>query len=71
MVTEYLFFTGFAFVFLLAGYLLGRRRRKQKYAGSLVIDQTGDKDRWTFLLDEDLGDVEKEQSIVLRIERRE
>jgi len=70
MVTEYLFFVGFAFVFLLAGYLFGARRRKIRTAGKLVIDKTGDKDRWTFVLDEDLEDVENEATIVLRIELR-
>lgn len=68
---EYLFFACFASVFLLCGYLLGKRRRKQTYAGSLVIDRSGDKDRWTFLLDEDLDSVEKENTIVLKIEIRD
>lgn len=46
-------------------------RNASKSAGRLVIDKTGEKDRWTFLLDEDLEAVENEDHIKLRIEKHE
>lgn len=69
--TEYLFFTAFAFLFLLAGYLFGSRKKKTHISGKLLIDTTGNKDRWTIFFDDDLGDVEKMNQIILRIEKVE
>lgn len=57
---------------LLAGYALGRMHKlKLHISGKLVIDTTGEADRWTFVMDDDLGDVEKMDRITLRIERIE
>ena len=57
---------------LLAGYALGRMHKpKVHISGKLLIDTTGDKDRWTIFFDDDLGDVEKMDKVVLRIERVE
>lgn len=57
---------------LLAGYALGRMYKpKVRFSGRLVIDTTGDKDRWTIFFDDDLGDVEKMDQVVLRIEKIE
>lgn len=43
---------------------------KRKAVGTLVIDQTGEKDLWTVIFDEDLSDVENETSIVLSIRKK-
>lgn len=40
-------------------------------SGKLLIDTTGDKDRWTIFFDDDLGDIEKMTQVVLSIERVE
>ena len=57
---------------LLAGYTLGRMYKpKVHISGKLVIDKTGEADRWTFVLDDDLGDVEKMNQVILHIEKIE
>lgn len=57
---------------LLAGYALGRiHKPKDHISGRLVIDTTGEKDRWTIFFDDDLGDVEKMDKVILRIEKIE
>lgn len=57
---------------LLAGYALGRMHKpKVHISGKLLIDTTGDKDRWTIFFEDDLGDVEKMDKVVLRIEKIE
>lgn len=53
---------------LVIGFLL---RNASKTAGRLVIDKTGESDRWTFVLDEAIEDVENEDAIKLRIEKHE
>ena len=56
----------------LAGYDMGRRHKpKVHISGRLVIDTTGEKDRWTIFFDDDLGDVEKMDKVILRIEKIE
>ena len=46
-------------------------KNASKIAGRLVIDKTGESDRWTFVLDEAIEDVENEDTIKLRIEKHE
>lgn len=55
------------------GYLiyLYRKKHRPHISGKLVIDTTGEKDRWTIFFDDDLGDVEKMNQVVLSIERVE
>lgn len=61
-----------AITVLCVGYALGRMHKpKVHISGRLVIDTTGEKDRWTFVLDDDLGDVEKIDKVILRIEKIE
>lgn len=56
---------------LLAGYALGRKHKaKVHISGKLLIDTTGDKDRWTIFFDDDLGDIEKMTQVTLSIEKR-
>ena len=52
-------------------YLSLRSKSKVHISGRLVIDKTGEKDRWTIFFDDDLGDVEKMDKVVLHIERIE
>lgn len=47
------------------------KNRRLHISGRLVIDTTGEKDRWTIFFDDDLGDVEKMDKVVLRIEKIE
>lgn len=46
-------------------------KNRNHISGRLVIDTTGDKDRWTIFFDDDLGDVEKMNQVILRIEKVE
>ena len=57
----------------ITGYLiyLYRKKHRPHISGRLVIDTTGDKDRWTIFFDDDLGDVEKMDKVIFRIERIE
>ena len=57
---------------LLAGYAFGRMHKpKPHISGKLLIDTTGNKDRWTIFFDDDLSDVEKMVQVVLSIEKIE
>lgn len=51
--------------------ILERSEKKPHISGKLVIDKTGEADRWTFVLDDDLSDVEKMNQVILRIEKIE
>ena len=56
---------------LLAGYALGRMHKpKIHISGKLLIDTSGDKDRWTIFFDDDLGDIENMTEVTLSIEKR-
>ena len=57
---------------LLAGYAMGRiHKPKVHISGKLLIDTTGEKDRWTIFFDDDLSDIEKMTEVTLSIERVE
>ena len=55
----------------ITGYLvyLYRKKHRPHISGKLLIDTTGDKDRWTIFFDDDLGDIEKMTQVILSIER--
>ena len=57
----------------ITGYLvyLYRKKHRPHISGKLLIDTTGEKDRWTIFFDDDLGDVEKMAQVILSIERVE
>ena len=62
---------GSSILIFVAGLVLGMAlETKRKSVGTLVIDQTGEKDLWTVIFDEDLGDVENESSVVLMIRKK-
>lgn len=50
-------------------WMLGRSRKNLHISGKLLIDTTGEKDRWTIFFDDDLSDIEKMTQVVLSIER--
>ena len=58
-------------IFFLVGLWIGKQSSKPKIAGTLIIDKTGETERWSFMMDEDLGEVEKEKFVMLRIDLRE
>lgn len=71
--TPYICFAVVIVVSLIAilwlSWLLRQTRKKPHISGKLLIDTTGDKDRWTIFFDDDLGDIEKMTEVVLSIER--
>ena len=59
-------------VLLVLGKLSHKRLNNRNHiSGRLVIDTTGERDRWTIFFDDDLGDVEKMDKVILRIEKIE
>ena len=73
--TQYICFVVVIVVSLIAilwlSWLLRQTRKKSHISGKLLIDTTGDKDRWTIFFDDDLGDIEKMDQVTLRIEKVE
>lgn len=67
----YLIVIAVTVIFFVIGLWIGKRSSKPKIAGTLIIDKTGETERWSFMMDEDLGDVEKEKTVNLRIDLRE
>lgn len=59
-----------AFIFF-TGYVLGHAIGAKRCSGRLIIDKTGEKDRWSFILDDAVEDVENDDFIRLRIEKHE
>lgn len=60
-----------ALVIFIVGILVGIAiNTGRKTVGTLIIDQTGEKDLWTVIFDEDLSDVENETSVVLKIRKK-
>lgn len=72
--TQYICFAVVIVVSLIAilwlSWLLRQTRKKSHISGKLLIDTTGDKDRWTIFFDDDLDDIEKMTEVTLSIERR-
>ena len=75
IMTQYICFAVVIVVSLIAilwlSWLLRQTRKKSHISGKLLIDTTGDKDRWTIFFDDDLGDIEKMDRVTLRIEKVE
>lgn len=60
-----------AIIFFLLGVILGKLwNRKPHCAGKLIIDEKGETERWSFMLDDDMDDIKKQKVIFLEIERR-
>lgn len=61
---------GVAIIFVVGIVIGASLEKKRKTVGTIVIDQTGEKDRWTVIFDEDLGDVENETIVALKIQKK-
>lgn len=55
----------------LGGYFLGKVLRKKPHSsGRLIIDEKGETERWTFMVDDDIEDIKNQSVIFMDIERR-
>lgn len=58
-------------LFFLLGLILGKLwNRKPHCAGKLIIDEKGETERWSFMLDDDVDNVKEQKVIFLEIDRR-
>lgn len=57
-----------AVIFLL-GIIIGSFTHKH-VSGKLVIDESGDIERWSFIMDDEIDQVKSRKYIFLRIEKR-
>jgi len=62
-------FTATILIFL-GGYILGKLGKRQHSSGRLIIDEKGETERWTFMVDDDIEDIKKQSVIFMNIERR-
>lgn len=55
----------------LGGYFLGKVLRKKPHSsGRLIIDEKGETERWTFMVDDDIEDIKNQSVIFMDIELR-
>lgn len=60
-----------AAVIFLGGYFLGKlARAKPHCSGRLIIDEKGEKERWSFMIDDDIDEIREKPFIFLEIDRR-
>ena len=59
-----------AVVIFLLGIIIGSFTHKH-VSGRLVIDESGETERWSFILDDLIDNVKKQSYICLRIEKHE
>lgn len=58
-------------LFFSAGVIFGKLwNRKPHCAGKLIIDEKGETERWSFMLDDDVDNVKEQKVIFLEIDRR-
>lgn len=58
-------------LFFLLGVILGKLwNRKPHCAGKLIIDEKGETERWSFMLDDDVDNVKEQSVMFLEIDRR-
>ena len=69
MVVE-LVIAGYILIFLL-GVILGKvLKPKPHCSGKLIVDETGEAERWSFMLDDPLDEVREKSVIFLEVDRR-
>lgn len=69
MVIE-LVIAGDILIFLL-GVILGKvLKPKPHCSGKLIVDETGETERWSFMLDDPLDEVREQKVIFLEVDRR-
>ena len=60
-----------ATLIFLGGYFLGKlARAKPHCSGRLIIDEKGEKERWSFMIDDDIDEIREKPFIFLEIDRR-
>lgn len=60
-----------AIIFFLLGLILGKLWHKKPHcSGKLIVDEKGETERWSFMMDDDMDDIKKQKVIFLEIERR-
>lgn len=59
-----------AVVIFLIGIIIGTYA-PEHVSGRLVIDESGDTERWSFIMDDPIDKVKGQRYICLRIEKRE
>ena len=60
-----------AALIFLGGYILGKLQRKNPHcSGRLIIDEKGEKERWSFMIDDDIDEIREKPFIFLEIDRR-
>ena len=58
-------------LFFLLGLILGKLlNRKPHCVGKLIIDEKGEKERWSFMIDDDIDEIREKPFIFLEIDRR-
>jgi hypothetical protein len=61
---------GYILIFLL-GVILGKLLKPKPHcSGRLIVDETGETERWSFMLDDALEDVKEKPIIFLEVDRR-
>lgn len=60
-----------AALIFLGGYFLGKlARAKPHCSGKLIIDEKGETERWSFMIDDDIDEIREKSFIFLTIDRR-
>lgn len=60
-----------AALIFLGGYILGKlARAKPHCSGKLIIDEKGETERWSFMIDDDIDEIRDKPFIFLVIDRR-
>lgn len=57
-------------IFLLGVFLGNFFKPKPHCSGRLIVDETGETERWSFMLDDALEDVKEKPVIFLEVDRR-
>ncbi len=60
-----------AAIIFLGGYILGKLQRKDPHcSGRLIIDEKGETERWSIMIDDDIDEIRDKPFIFLAIDRR-
>lgn len=60
-----------AILFFLLGVILGSfLKPKPHCSGKLIVDETGETERWSFMLDDPFDTVKEQKVIFLEVDRR-
>lgn len=60
-----------AIIIFLIGVMSGQLlRRKPHCSGRLIIDEKGETERWSFMMDDEIEDIRTADVIFLKVDRR-